>query len=61
MMSFLPYMAHYCADLLWSVRRGGAAQDWKGRQLLRSKASERELRPTLREMHWERDTFGEEE
>lgn len=51
MMSFLPYMVHYCADLLWSVKKGGAAQDWEGRQLLRSKASQQELCFILRQMH----------
>lgn len=34
-MSFLPSTVHYCADLLRSVKRGGAAQDGKRRQLLR--------------------------
>lgn len=50
MMSFLPYMVHYCADLLWSVRRGGAPQNGRRRQLFRSKAKERELGPALSEM-----------
>lgn len=45
MMSFLPYMVHYCADLLWSVKRGGAARDWKGRLILRSRESERNYAP----------------
>ena len=32
----LPSRVHYCADLLWSEKRGGAAWDRLGRQLLRS-------------------------
>jgi len=48
----LPSRVHYCADLLWSEKRGGAAWDRRGRQLLRSKISEWELRSTLREAPW---------
>lgn len=65
MMSFLPYMVHYCADLLWSVKRGGAARDWKGRQILRSKASEQNYAPhrgkCIRDREEIREEKGKEE
>lgn len=60
MMSFFPYMVHYCADLLWSVKRGGAAQDWKERQLL-VKANEQELCSIWQKMDWGGEAVGEVE